>query len=218
VRVFVAHAGIRQRWVGTRLLDHADEVCTLDVAGLADGPLASFDEHAGQLLLVCTHGRHDACCAERGRPVAAALAQEAPDETWEVSHIGGDRFAANVLALPSGHYYGRLEPQDAAGFVTELRGGGLDLEHLRGRTAYPFVVQAAEVALRRHLDERRDSAVRWVGRSDETDHSTVTFEVVGAGRWSVGLRSVRRDERLLTCRAASASSGTGHEVLDLTPL
>ena len=27
----------------------------------------------GPLYGVCTHGRHDACCAERGRPVCAAL-------------------------------------------------------------------------------------------------------------------------------------------------
>jgi hypothetical protein len=49
------------------------------------------------IYLVCTHGRHDACCAVRGRPVAAALAAAYPERTWECSHIGGDRFAANVV-------------------------------------------------------------------------------------------------------------------------
>ena len=98
VRVFAAHAGDGAQPGSARaLLEDLGEVCSLDVAGLADGPLASFEQHPGTLLLVCTHGRHDACCAERGRPFAAALAQVAPEETWEVSHIGGDRFAANVL-------------------------------------------------------------------------------------------------------------------------
>ena len=220
VRVFAVHAGVERSWVGTRAFESVDDLCSLDVAGLADGPLASFEHHPGQLLLVCTHGRHDACCAERGRPFAAALAQQAPAETWEVSHIGGDRFAANVLALPSGHYYGRLEPEDAAGFAAALRNGRLDLAHLRGRSAYPFAVQAAEVHLRRHLDEPRADAVRLrdAARSSGGDETTAVFEVDGAARWAVHVRTVRREERLLTCRASSAACGLGQQVVDLRPL
>jgi hypothetical protein len=215
-RVFAAYVGRDRGWLGTRLVEDVGEVCTLDVAGLADGPLESFEEHPGTLHLVCTHGRHDACCAERGRPFAAALAQVAPEETWEVSHIGGDRFAANVLTLPGGHYYGRLEPEDAARFAAAARAGRLDLDHLRGRTAYPFAVQAAEVHLRRHLDEPRVDAVRLLRATRSGDASTVVFEVAGSSTWSVRVRTGRREERLLTCRAESASRGLSHEVVALT--
>ena len=217
VRVFAAHAGAGRSWLGTRLPDDVDEVCSLDVAGLVDGPVTSFEEHPGSLHLVCTHGRHDACCAERGRPFAAALAQEAPEETWEVSHIGGDRFAANVLTLPDGRYYGRLEPQDAAVVAAAQRDGRLDLEHLRGRTAYPFAVQAAEVHLRRHLEETRTHAVRLVSvsRSREAQETTAAFDVDGSGTWSVRVSTTRGEERLLTCRSASAACGLSHQVLDL---
>src|SRR4029453_5830608 len=69
-------------------------------------------------------GRHGACCAERGRPVAAALAQAHPEETWEVSHIGGDRFAGNLLVLPNGLYYGRLDPGPALAAPGPPRSGG----------------------------------------------------------------------------------------------
>ncbi|HET6740591.1 MAG TPA: sucrase ferredoxin, partial [Kribbella sp.] len=65
------------------------------------------------VYLVCTHGRHDACCAVRGRPVAAALASAYPERTWECSHIGGDRFAANVVVLPHGLFYGHVPPTRA---------------------------------------------------------------------------------------------------------
>ena len=220
VRVFAAYAGARPSWIGTRLLDDVREVCSLDVTGLADGPVTGFEHHPGQLHLVCTHGRHDACCAERGRPFAAALAQEAPEETWEVSHLGGDRFAANVLTLPSGHYYGRLEPEDAAPFAAALRAGRLDLEHLRGRTAYPLAVQAAEVHLRRHLDESRAAAVRLVSttRSVGPRETVARFEVEGSGRYEVRVRTVRGEERLLTCRAGSAARGLGQQVVDLVRL
>ena len=220
VRVFAAHAGAEQSWLGTRLLEDVRELCALDVAGLSDGPVAGFEAHPGQLHLVCTHGRHDACCAERGRPLAAALAQEAPEETWEVSHIGGDRFAANVLALPTGHYYGRLEPQHAAAFAAGLRVGRLDLEHLRGRTAHPFAVQAGEIHLRRHLEEGRVDAVRLrsTTRSPDRVETAAVFTVEGAGNWAVRVRSVHRSERLLTCRATSAARGLGQQVVDLARL
>ena len=32
---------------------------------------------------------------------------------WQSSHIGGDRFAGNVVFLPEGLYYGRVEPAEA---------------------------------------------------------------------------------------------------------
>ena len=79
----------------------------------AGGRRASPAQRRSRCCCVCTHGRHDACCAERGRPVAAALAAAHPEQTWEVSHIGGDRFAANVLVLPDGLYYGRVSAADA---------------------------------------------------------------------------------------------------------
>ena len=63
-----------------------------ELLGLAwDGP--HWQPYDGPLYLVCTHGRHDRCCALRGRPVAQALSRRHPQRTWESSHVGGDRFA-----------------------------------------------------------------------------------------------------------------------------
>src|SRR4029453_16448102 len=109
-------------------------------------------------------GRHGACCAERGRPVAAALAQAHPDETWEVSHIGGDRFAGNLLVLPHGLYYGRLEPVTALAAAGAHRSGELGPAPRRGRSGYAMPVQFAEIALRRELAETREGALRLVSR------------------------------------------------------
>ena len=66
---------------------------------------------------VCVHGTHDVCCAIEGRPVAAELERLRPGRVWECSHIGGDRFAANVLVLPSGVIYGRVDSAAAADLV-----------------------------------------------------------------------------------------------------
>ena len=122
----------------------------------------------GPLFGVCTHGRHDACCAERGRPVAAALTASHPAETWEISHMGGDRFAANMVVLPEGLYYGRMDPGSASEVAWLHEAGRLDLGRLRGRSSYPMHVQYAEIALRRHLEEDRLDAVRLVRRQGWT--------------------------------------------------
>ncbi|HEU5385864.1 MAG TPA: sucrase ferredoxin [Streptosporangiaceae bacterium] len=49
------------------------------------------------MALVCTNGKRDRCCAVRGRPVAAAIADATGWDTWESSHLGGHRFAATAL-------------------------------------------------------------------------------------------------------------------------
>lgn len=100
------------------------------------------------VYLVCAHGRHDACCALRGRPVAAALAAEYPERTWECSHLGGDRFAANLVVLPHGLYYAHVSPAAAAGLARSYDRGVLAPRWLRGRSSLPAPVQAAQHHLR----------------------------------------------------------------------
>jgi hypothetical protein len=99
---------------------------------------------AEPLFLICTHGRHDPCCAIRGRPVAAALAAHRPQPTWECSHIGGDRFAANLVVLPAGLYFGRVTPAGVVPLVDALEAGRLPAAHLRGRSSLSPPAQAAQ--------------------------------------------------------------------------
>ncbi|MFW3170695.1 sucrase ferredoxin [Geodermatophilus sp. CPCC 206100] len=94
----------------------------------------------GPTYLVCAHGGHDACCALRGRPLARVMPSA---QVWECSHLGGDRFAANVLVLPHGFYYGQV-PADGAELVAAHAAGRVALPWLRGRAGCPPPVQAAQ--------------------------------------------------------------------------
>src|SRR4051794_40310154 len=107
-RGFAAYADPAAPWLETAVLTREPGLLDLDLEALGSGRSPGLTPSTTPVVCVCTHGRHDACCAERGRPVAAVLARSHPEETWEVSHIGGDRFAANVLMLPEGLYYGRV--------------------------------------------------------------------------------------------------------------
>ena len=105
------------------------------------------------IFLVCTHGKHDRCCARYGRPLFDALADELDDEwVWQSSHVGGDRFAGNLVCLPQGLFYGRLERPDALAVLDEHLVGRVYLPRYRGRSSFSMAVQAAERAVREHAN------------------------------------------------------------------
>lgn len=103
--------------------------------------------HDDPVLLVCTHGKKDVCCAVRGRPVSAALAARWPEETWECSHTGGDRFAANLIVAPEGATYGGLDPDRAVEVVERHHQGRPETAYLRGQIGLSRPAQAAVVAV-----------------------------------------------------------------------
>lgn len=146
------------------------------VAAAADDD--GWEVHDGVLLLVCTHGRKDWCCALRGRPLAQAVAAHEPDGTWECSHLGGCRFAANLLALPGGHAYGRVDAADAGELVAAVRAGRVVPRLLRGRCTDAMVVQAADAHARLSL-----------GRVDAADLVPVSGERLdeAGDRWRITL-------------------------------
>ena len=163
---------------------------------------------------MCTHGKHDACCAEQGRPIAATLSAAYPEETWEVSHIGGDRFAGNALVLPYGLYLGRLDPASAAAAAAEVLGGRLPLDVLRGRSCLPMPAQAAEIALFRHLGETAMAAVR-VLRVRRGGELTTVELATSEDRWRVVVRTTLGEDVQLTCRALRLNPNPHHEVVEL---
>ena len=112
----------------------------LDVLAGADPGTPSTEP----IYLVCTHGRHDACCAVRGRPAAAALAAAYPDRTWECSHGGGDRFAANLGVLPHSLFYGHVPHSRAVELASRYDAGFVVPDMLRGSGALIPPVQAAQ--------------------------------------------------------------------------
>jgi hypothetical protein len=106
----------------------------------------------GPLFVVCTHGKRDRCCAVYGRPLYDVARDEVEDDSvWQASHVGGDRFAGNLIAFPHGLYFGRVEQADVPALLGAYREGRIPLERYRGRCAYTFAQQAAERALREEL-------------------------------------------------------------------
>lgn len=217
VRVFACRAAGADSWAETVLLPRLDDLRDLDLAPLGAGRSLGLEPHAAPLLAVCTHGRHDACCAELGRPTALRLA-DGPhaDHVWETSHVGGDRFAGNLVVLPRGLYYGGLDPDTAESVAAATTAGEVLLDHFRGRSDLPMGAQAADVALRRELGLTGldDVVVRSV-RVDG-DLTTTLCDVTGGDAREVVVRRVVGDTaHRLTCSARRDNPVPRHEVVEV---
>ena len=133
-----------------------EDLLALDFAAILAGA-SEYQAYrrSDPLFLVCTHGRRDACCARHGIAVYEALEQATQTAPlpliWQSSHLGGHRFAANLLALPEGLLYGRVDASSALHILQAHQQGQIHLPRLRGRTSLPPAAQAAEIHLRQAL-------------------------------------------------------------------
>jgi Sucrase/ferredoxin-like len=173
-------SGQRWRWARVDCTPGRESIRWGEAGGPAEYLTAVFSDPgtpSGEpVIAVCAHGRHDECCATRGRSVAALLAEREGPATWECSHIGGDRFAATLLLFPHGINYGRADVLDAGRMVDEYRAGRVMLAGLRGRSAYRFMEQAAQDAARRTFGDLRIEA-----------YEPLSSALTAPGRWQVRL-------------------------------
>jgi len=219
LNVFAAYSDPAAPRLEHGTVSDARDVLDLDLGALRTGGTSGLDAADDPIFCVCTNGRHDACCSEFGRPVAMALQQSHPDHTWEVSHIGGDRFAGNLVVLPHGLYYGRLTAESGSSVADAHLRGDLVLDQLRGRSSYAMPVQAAEIELRQVLALPGINDVRLLARDVDADVTTATFETL-TGTFRVQLRTIVDESApgRLTCQALRDSPTTRHELIAMEPV
>jgi hypothetical protein len=175
----------------------------LTVAGpaeLADLALPGPDESLpgaavpDPLLLVCTHGRRDRCCALDGRALAMALTGVDELDVWECTHLGGHRFAPTALVLPTGYAYGWLDPAGAVAAYKAAASGEVETTLCRGRSTWSPAGQVAELAVRAATG-LSDAGVLQVG--DAPGGAIVTAR--DGRRWAVAVTDVAGARRPASC-------------------
>jgi hypothetical protein len=109
--------------------------------------------------------------------VAATLAEARGDLVWECTHVGGHRFAANVVLPLDGTYYGRVQADTAVDVVdAHLEKSEVSGDHVRG---FSWMAPAAQaVAVETHR--------RW-GPASANAIETASVVALGPERWRVEL-------------------------------
>lgn len=130
-----------------------EDILEIDLDQLRSG-LRTSSVRSEPLLMVCTHGQVDRCCQIFGEPIYRGLAKAAKGLVWQTDHIGGHRFAATLVALPHGVYYGHVDEEDIPGLVREHLSGHIYMRKYRGRSCYAGPAQAADFFLRQQTGKR----------------------------------------------------------------
>jgi hypothetical protein len=208
---YLVHSGPERQWIQELDAEHPGFFLDIDFADVQRGfPSPVGSKRDGPLYLVCTHSEHDPCCATYGRPIADGLARVRAKQTWESSHVGGDRFAANVVCLPHGLYFGRVPADRSVNLVSLYENKRINLDHYRGRSCYDPMVQAADILIRRR--ERLDHIDDLVFESREdlsVGEATVAFRDRNENVLTIRLAARRAPPRHITC--STSKPGTPRE-------
>ena len=173
-----------------------------ELDGLLDAPLSAFGEPVAEpLFLVCTNGKRDACCALRGRALMTALAERHAALTWECTHLGGHRFAGNLVCLPHGIVYGRVAAEDGPRLVDLYLAGRVDASLLRGRSAWSAPAQVAEVWLRVRLGLDGIADVELVSADVRGQEASVELRTSGEVHRLALAAEHQAPPRPISCRA-----------------
>jgi hypothetical protein len=198
-------------------LSSYDELSNIDVAALAVGQSVPTTNRERATFLVCTDGKHDACCAKFGLSIYEAMKAHVGDVVWQASHVGGDRFAANIVCFPHGIFYGRVAPEDIQQLVDDYGGGHVYLPKYRGRSCYPFVVQAAEHFVRVKSNISAINELRFERRARVGEQTwQVEFRSLADLRMHVVTlwREMSASSRHLSCRAEHAQRVPQYHLLN----
>jgi (2Fe-2S) ferredoxin len=213
-------AGLGSATVIGRWHDDHDLLEAAEALAAPPPPLTGLAE---PLILICTHGVHDVCCAIRGRPVAQALTSRWPELVWECTHVGGDRFAPNVVLLPDGFYYGNLDPDSALATVESHLTGTILAEWLRGVAGFSPAVQAAAIAAYQRCRPLGTSdvtvrATEHIGPHHGHGSETIVDLMIEPEQRLVRVRvlSIRRPNAQLTCRATHETPATEYRITDFS--
>ncbi len=134
-------------------------------------------------LMVCTHASHNECCGAYGYPFyqqaiahVQRLGLTAQVQPWQITHIGGHRFAPTLIDFPQGRYYGNLNEASLQALLQSQGDISSLLTAYRGWSCLPKPLQLLEAKLL-HQYGRRWFAASVAGRIISCDETQKQHQV-----------------------------------------
>ena len=149
------------------------------------------------LVLCCTHGKKDKCCAKFGHATFKSLVQAEGEgsynfDVWQSSHLGGCRLAASVMVFPANRKYGRIAPDEVMPFLEAESENRVYLPCYRGNPMLEPAGQCAEIAALQWLSDQELVAHVRVGPAlHDASGKTVVADVQWEAGTSAGLLRVQ---------------------------
>ncbi|WP_238165880.1 sucrase ferredoxin [Kribbella caucasensis] len=195
-QVYVASTAPGRTWLLGGCVDEPAALASLDLDAVSRGDLDAVRASLPELspvtqpvLLICTNGKRDECCALFGRPLVTAMAAVAPGRVWESSHLSGHRFSPTAALLPAGTLHGRLTVESATAVLAAADRGETVIDTLRGRSTWTKRGQVADIAVRDLSGEVALEALSVIAE----DLETVTVRHTDGRTWIVDVAAEPAD-------------------------
>jgi hypothetical protein len=218
INFFIAVARESSPYIRHFKLKEYEQLLDLDIRKLAQAPDQTPPESdRSPLYLVCTDGVHDKCCAKYGLQTYKFMSERFGRNVWQSSHVGGDRFAANMVCFPHGLFFGRVSEAEAERVACEYQGGRIFLPNYRGRGCYSRNAQVGEFFVRRQSGDVRLNSLRFIGEEVMDNNSArVSFrsaenEVIHTVLFS---RKNSDVENPMTCQSPEKSCFVQYSLLE----
>ncbi|MGH7866614.1 MAG: sucrase ferredoxin, partial [Candidatus Dormibacteraceae bacterium] len=142
------------------------------------------------------------CCGKLGYPIVRGIAKESgfASRVWRTTHVGGDRFAPNLVCLPYGTYHGQVPLEDATLVAEYSLKGRVMLPYYRGRAGYSYAAQRADAWARKCRGGGDDVfGVSYLGEQSLSDDMTMVHLAVGGMELQVPVRAHQLSKRPMSC-------------------
>lgn len=177
--------------------------------------------YTDSFYMVCTHGKKDKCCAKWGLPVYDQLKDQNSDlQVWQCSHVGGHRFAANVLIMPYGIYYGNIEINDITDIVEHNTKAMIYFEKYRGASIYTPLQQAIEAHFRKEYNNYSIALEFQFGEetwNEKEVTANVTISDYGQSKYIL-VQKIKTLPYTLSCDATRLEDIITYQINNFTPL
>lgn len=153
------------------------DILDIDLVRLSEQQGYEENKSEKKLALVCSHGTHDKCCGTLGVPVYNLLKEKSNIDVWRTSHVGGHRFAANMIMLPEGIYYGRVNSSNLEEVIEHHDKNEIYLDCYRGRSCYRQSTQVSDYFLRTKTGRNGIYDIRLEYEKDREYNVSVEFRL-----------------------------------------
>ncbi|MGI9533688.1 MAG: sucrase ferredoxin [Thermodesulfobacteriota bacterium] len=159
------------------VLNNYEDIMQLNLADLIERGDINDSVTDEVLVLVCTHGSYDSCCGKYGVQVYNEIQNNSKIKVWRTTHVGSHRFSANLVMLPQGIYYGRVNTENVGEIINSHLNNEIYLDCFRGRCCYSQPSQVSDFFLRRELKKYGIFDIRREFEKDRDIYIAVEFKI-----------------------------------------